>query len=291
MKTTLKPLEIEDFFEQMRIPLRDGDQLEAKKVAYVICDNKLPNGAVLPDSKHNWNSLNIEDICVGQDVLIKLPKNKSGAPSPLIIANSQEYRLGQVVCIDSKNYSVLVKHRIAEYGIFGYSWVPVNNLESVEESLAHYSNEFIFKNLQESLEGMIYNYSKVCLTHLASKVTLNINELIQETITDMLRDDPICVCDTSREWALRPALKKMLQDNNTSLIEILEKEFCPIKSYEVNLFSDKMVKLNRFKDARGLVISFKKNSSLIWYSGVKFYSDQYGFKEIKDVYACKSCVS
>lgn len=43
----------------MRIPLRKNDQMEAKKIAYVICDNKLPQGAVLPDSNHNWNSFTV----------------------------------------------------------------------------------------------------------------------------------------------------------------------------------------------------------------------------------------
>lgn len=43
----------------MRIPLRKYDQLEAKQVAYVICDNKLPQGAVVPDATFNWNSLTI----------------------------------------------------------------------------------------------------------------------------------------------------------------------------------------------------------------------------------------
>jgi hypothetical protein len=77
VKTTLRPLEIDDFFEQMRMPLRKNDQMEAKKIAYVICDNKLPQGAVLPDSSHNWNSFTLEDIHIGQYALIKLPKNFS----------------------------------------------------------------------------------------------------------------------------------------------------------------------------------------------------------------------
>lgn len=60
----------------MRIPLRKNDQKAAQQVAFVICDNKLPNGAVLPDANHNWNSFEIEEIFVGEHVLIRLPKNK-----------------------------------------------------------------------------------------------------------------------------------------------------------------------------------------------------------------------
>ncbi len=43
----------------MRMPLRINNQTAAKQIAYVICDNKLPQGAVLPDSNHNWNSFTL----------------------------------------------------------------------------------------------------------------------------------------------------------------------------------------------------------------------------------------
>ena len=89
VKTTLRPLEIDDFFEQMRIPLRKNDQMQAKKIAYVICDNKLPQGAVLPDSNHNWNSFTLEDIHVGQYALIKLSKNTQQSISPLLMTGLQ----------------------------------------------------------------------------------------------------------------------------------------------------------------------------------------------------------
>lgn len=112
----------------MRIPLRKGDQLEAKKIAYVICDNKLPQGAVLPDANHNWNSLTIEDVHVGQDVLLRLSKSKYESSSPLLCCHSQEYRAAQIMFIDQKNFSVLVRHRLNEYAIFVYSWVPINSI-------------------------------------------------------------------------------------------------------------------------------------------------------------------
>lgn len=132
VKSSLKEYEIVDFFEQMRIELRKNEEMEAKKKAYVICDNKLPAGAVLPDANHNWNSLTIEDVTVGQDVLVRLPRNKNESSSPLMCSPSQEYRVGQVMFIDQKNYSVLIRHRMPEYGFFVYSWVPINSLEAVE---------------------------------------------------------------------------------------------------------------------------------------------------------------
>ena len=44
----------------MRKELRANNHNEAKRKAYIICDNKLPAGAVIPDSSHNWNALELE---------------------------------------------------------------------------------------------------------------------------------------------------------------------------------------------------------------------------------------
>lgn len=112
MRTTLKPLEIDDFFEQMRIPLRKNDQIGAKQVGFVICDGKLPNGAVLPDANHNWNSFEIEEIFVGENVLVRLPRPRAEGYSPLLTWGGQEHRLAKVVFIDVKSSSVLIRYRV-----------------------------------------------------------------------------------------------------------------------------------------------------------------------------------
>lgn len=112
VKTTLKPLEIEDFWEQMRRPLRVGDHTEAKRVAYIICDNKLPGGAVLPDANHNWNSLEIEEIFVGENVLVKIPKAKADFCTPLLGWGNHDHRLAKIVFVDTKSNSVLVRYRL-----------------------------------------------------------------------------------------------------------------------------------------------------------------------------------
>lgn len=65
VKSTLKAYELEDFFEQIRFPLRKGDQASAMKVAYIICEKNLPAGVVLPDANHDWNTISVEDVRVG----------------------------------------------------------------------------------------------------------------------------------------------------------------------------------------------------------------------------------
>jgi hypothetical protein len=49
----------------------------------------LPAGAVLPDANHNWNSLTIDDVAVGQDVLLRFPKSKHESTSPLLFSHNQ----------------------------------------------------------------------------------------------------------------------------------------------------------------------------------------------------------
>ena len=52
-----------------------------------------------------------------------------------------------------------------------------------------------------------------------------------------------------------------------------------------------MIKLNKFDNVLGLIVSFKKTAELIWYSSIKFYADPYGFKEIDQIYASKTGIN
>lgn len=87
---------------------------------------------MLPDANHNWDSLTIDDISVGQDVIIKFPKSKFESSSPFMYSTNHERRVGQVMMIDQKNLSVLVRHRLSEYALFIYTWIPINSLEAAE---------------------------------------------------------------------------------------------------------------------------------------------------------------
>lgn len=128
----------------MRRPLRVGDHTEAKRVAYIICDNKLPAGAVLPDASHNWNSLEVEEIFVGENVLVKIPKTKADFCTPLLSWGSHDQRLAKIVFVDSKSNSVLVRYRLEELALFSYAWVPINALMAVEKEVMHISTKSIY---------------------------------------------------------------------------------------------------------------------------------------------------
>lgn len=49
-----------------------------------------------------------------------------------------------------------------------------------------------------------------------------------------------------------------------------------------------MTELNRFDDAKALIISFKKEARLAVCSGVRFYNDKFGYNEVAHIYTAKS---
>lgn len=72
VKGTLSQFEIEEFSEQMRIELRKNCFSQASHIAYVLCDQKLPSNCYLPGLNYDWNSLNLDEVSIGQWVCIKI---------------------------------------------------------------------------------------------------------------------------------------------------------------------------------------------------------------------------
>ena len=68
MRSSLKPYEFDDFFEQIRQPLRKNDLARALEIAYIICDQRLPSGVVVPDANHDWSTMSIEELVIGEHV-------------------------------------------------------------------------------------------------------------------------------------------------------------------------------------------------------------------------------
>ena len=137
---------------------------------------------------------------------------------------------------------------------------------------------------------MIYGYSKLCLTQLTSVTELDQSKLIKETIADLFIHDPISgwLSKPANQWSMRHSLKTMMENNELQIIDHLEKEFCHIQSFETDLFNDQVVKLNRFENAKALIVSFKKISAISLTSGLKFYKDPYLFNEIMHIYTTKT---
>lgn len=85
------------------------------------------------------------------------------------------------------------------------------------------------------------------------------------------------------------AFTQMVKHNGAEeVLKMLEKDFCTIRSIDLNIFSEKPLPLNRFDDPKALILSFKKEAKISICSGVKFYSDKYCYNEIAHVYAAKA---
>ena len=65
---------------------------------------------------------------MGANVLVKLPRSKPDAYTPLLGWGGNEQRLAKVVFVDLKSKSVLVRYRVEELAVFSYAWVPVNSI-------------------------------------------------------------------------------------------------------------------------------------------------------------------
>ncbi|KRX01353.1 HECT-domain-containing protein [Pseudocohnilembus persalinus] len=171
VKSSFKAYEMEEFFEQMRIPLRQGDQDKAAQVAYILCDQRLPAGVTLFDSNYDWSSITIEDVKIGQHVLVKIGNNKNMASK--YFQESKDLQLDYVCCqvmgYDSRYNMVLVLFKNQLNNKLVTQWVEINRLKKVQSIVN--SNSFfsdiqekqIVQKLQKSLMDLISQLARQTL--------------------------------------------------------------------------------------------------------------------------------
>jgi other hect domain ubiquitin protein ligase E3 len=74
-----------------------------------MCDKRLPTGVALPEMNHDWNTLTLEEIRIGQRAIMKI--NKSGLIHPYLLPYKkmgwQEVCV-QIIAADNRSNSVLV---------------------------------------------------------------------------------------------------------------------------------------------------------------------------------------
>lgn len=76
-KEYLTPIEYEVFLENIRMFLRKNNQAEAIEISFVLMDRRMPSNWQFIDSGIDYESLNIEEILVGEDVSYKLSERIS----------------------------------------------------------------------------------------------------------------------------------------------------------------------------------------------------------------------
>ncbi|KAL4466976.1 hypothetical protein ABPG74_010573 [Tetrahymena malaccensis] len=193
VKSTLKPYELEDFFEQIRYPLRKGDQTRAMNVAYIICEKNLPSGVVLPDANHDWSTISIEDVRVGQWLLASIINKKTN--SLLTPFFSREKLLAGgitnipvlAIGIDARNSAVLCLYQDHDRSHLISVWIPVTCLKNPEQPIRPPASSYSLNYISESfLQSMIRSITVLSRQVLLQFFSLGSNALTQLPTVDVL---------------------------------------------------------------------------------------------------------
>ena len=65
VRASFRPYEMENFFAQLRQPLKQNNNAAAVEIALTLCGNHVPEGVNLPDDNKDWNNLMLGDVEVG----------------------------------------------------------------------------------------------------------------------------------------------------------------------------------------------------------------------------------
>jgi other hect domain ubiquitin protein ligase E3 len=132
VRSSFKTYEMEYFFEQLRQPLRLGDQAKAIEIAMVLCDNKLPSGVILPDMNHDWSAVTIDECMVGSWVITKLKSKSLAHLESSLLRRYQWQGVSEVPAIvrvvDLRANLVLIEIVDVEQLEMTQLWVPVSSL-------------------------------------------------------------------------------------------------------------------------------------------------------------------
>lgn len=111
-------------------------------VAYIICEKNLPAGVVLPDANHDWSTISVEDVRVGQWLLASIKQKKTNQMlSQFFGRNDSQFSnvVGTlpvlVIGVDARNSAVLCLHHDHDRSHIVSLWIHVNCLRVPELSI------------------------------------------------------------------------------------------------------------------------------------------------------------
>ncbi|KAL4510149.1 hypothetical protein ABPG72_010342 [Tetrahymena utriculariae] len=193
VKSTLKPYELEDFFEQIRYPLRKGDQTRAMNVAYIICEKNLPSGVVLPDANHDWSTISIEDVRVGQWLLACIINKKTNSLLTPFFSREKQLAGGitnipvLAIGIDARNSAVLCLYQDHDRSHLISVWIPVTCLKNPEQPIRPPASSYSVNYISETfLQSMIRSITVLSRQVLLQFFSLGTNALTQLPTVDVL---------------------------------------------------------------------------------------------------------
>ncbi|CAD8163525.1 unnamed protein product [Paramecium octaurelia] len=302
VKGSLKPYEIEDFFEQIRQQLRKGEQNKALEIAYIVCDQRMPNGVIIPESNHDWSTLTIEEVQAGQYVLCRLiDKTSEWLYSKEYLhykKQGQTFICGQIIGVDQRSSSIFITHMDINNSQLYATWFPVSALKQVQLYIPPNANAY-------QQETILKEYNRELDLEL-SKQARQLYILLSQTINV----DPIIYLQLAMQFegsCINGWLTEQLIDENTKINQKLNqflqqpelifgwlsKSFEQINQFvnKNKLFLDlfkshkKPLELNSDLDIAGLAIVFNNDATLCTCSGINFYKDRLG---INDFYTISS---
>ena len=250
VRSSYKPYEFEEFFEQLRQPLRKGDQSKAAEIAYILCDQRLPSGCALPDANHDWSTISVEEIVLGTWAIASITNKQNKVLSPFF---QSQHRLGNkdacvyLIAVDSKSSSVLVNYYDHENIQLVSVWVPVVCLKLPNVPIDPPAASYPMRKIQEEFKTSIVN-SMAFLSRgtilkffsfnsnqtellkkeadLMKSYSFSIVNLIRWSVLEELSDDPLEGWLNINEWeiVLNEQRKKGIAQTPAELISQVTQE-------------------------------------------------------------------
>lgn len=280
VRSSYKPFEFEEFFEQLRQPLRKGDHTKAAEIAYILCDQRLPAGCTLPEPNHDWSTISIEEIVLGTWAVAIIGGKKNRLASPFFQNQSRfgnKEALVQIVSTDAKSNSVLVFYHDPQILQTLSVWLPVTAVKFPELPLqlpaASYPYDTIIENYKDAssknlaflARGTIFKFftfgaNEVNIlkkeSELMKSYSVNLINLLKWAALDELTEDPVEGWLGVNEWEIDLERGKSKKSTTSATELVLE------AAESTNKTVQKAFKLNTLKNLLQYVAESKDHAEL-----------------------------
>jgi hypothetical protein len=156
VRSSFRPIEMDYFFAQLRQPLRIGDVHKACEVANVLCDYRLPSGLVLPDQKHDWSALVIDEVSVGKSCIVKITDKLLQQQNSQVVRKMYAQGVVQfpvtIRAVDSRAACLLVEFYDYETLEVHMLWLPIACVHPAEEHVPVLSQLRDLESLHRDLD-------------------------------------------------------------------------------------------------------------------------------------------
>lgn len=236
VKGSLSAYEIEDFFEQMRIELRKENNAQASNIAYILCDQKLPNDCHLPELNYDWSTLDIDEITIGQYVSVKIKDDRHLYSVCFEQFNKLNITtvLGQVIFKDVANKCInVLVNDLALSNTFSV-WVPQQAIRAIETPIDLPSNAYPIDYHLRNFENSFKQFYKTMMRNfviegsLFAKSAIDLSKcykLFRLAIKNELKGN--CL----NEWMIVNGNNMELKVDSSKLNSLMHKIFTPNNVY------------------------------------------------------------